>query len=145
MEWDKYLGAIASAVAIASASFALIKWLFHIKTNSEDLRNFAYHGNIKDYINCQYTIEGWNGKKEIIDRLLPKLLLKNRQVGMVLMLGESGVGKSFLCVKSYHRLILRTVLKGHHLKYSNASELENFDKLRNDPNAKKNNTIFRWP
>ncbi|ANU52752.1 recombinase family protein [Acutalibacter muris] len=137
MEWDKYLGAIASALAILGALFAWIKWLFHIKTNSEDLRNLAYHGNIKDYINCQYTIEGWNGKRGKIDRLLPKLLFKNRQVGMVLVLGESGVGKSFLCVKAYHRLILRTVLKQHRLKYFNASELENFDKLRNDPNAKK--------
>lgn len=52
-------------------------------------------------------------------------------------MGESGVGKSFLCLKVYHRLISRAVTRGCDLKYVNATMLENFDKLGKNPNAKK--------
>lgn len=137
MEYEKYLSVIASVITIIGVPFALFKGLFHMKSISEELWNNAFQWKIKDYINPQYTIEGWNKKKGKIDKLLPKLLLKNHQVRMVLVVGESGVGKSFLCIKAYHRLIFRTVMRRYYLKYVNATMLENFDELRNNPNANK--------
>jgi len=138
MNYEKYLGVISSILAIIGGIFAFFRQLFHfIKPISEELWNNAFPWRMKNYITLQYTIEGWNKKKGKIDRLLTKLLLKNHPAHMVLVVGESGVGKSFLCVKVYHRLIFRTVTKRRYLKYVNATMLENFDELSNNPNAKK--------
>lgn len=137
MNYEEYLSAIASVIAIIGAVFAVFKLVSHLmKSISEELWNNAFQWKIKDYIDTQYIIEGWD-KKGKIDKLLPKLLLKNHQARVVLVVGESGVGKSFLCVKAYHRLIFRTVTRGHHLKYVNATMLENFDELGNNPDAGK--------
>ena len=129
---------MASAVTIIVAVVGLARWLNHFKQLiSKELWENAFHWKIKEYIAPQYTIEGWNGKKGEIDRLLAKLLMKNHQARTVLVVGESGVGKSFLCVKIYHRLIFRAVTRGYHLKYVNAALLDSFNELGNDPEARK--------
>ncbi len=129
---------MASAVTIIVAFVGLARWLNHFKQLiSNELWENAFHWKIKEYIAPQYTIEGWNGKKGEIDRLLAKLLMKNHQARTVLVVGESGVGKSFLCVKIYHRLIFRAVTRGYHLKYVNAALLDSFNELGNDPEVRK--------
>lgn len=138
MEYEKFLSAIAAAITIISAILVFLKKLFYLrKSIFEELWNNAFPWKIKNYIDPRYTIEEGKTRKRKLDKLLTKLLLKNNQKRIVLVVGESGVGKSFLCVKVYHRLIIRTAAKGHHLKYVNAAMLENFDELRNNPNAKK--------
>lgn len=138
MEYEQTLGVIVSVLTIVGVVFAPIKRLLHLrKSISEELWAYGLSWKIKDYINPQYTVEGWNGKQGIIDKLLAKLLLKSHPARMVFVVGESGAGKSFLCVKILHRLIFRTAMKGHLLKYVNAAKLENFDELEKDPFAKK--------
>lgn len=138
MEYEQTLGVIVSVLTIVGVVFAPIKRLLHLrKSISEELWAYGLSWKIKDYINPQYTVEGWNGKQGIIDKLLAKLLLKSHPARMVFVVGESGAGKSFLCVKILHRLIFRTAMKGHLLKYVNAAKLENFDELEKDPYAKK--------
>lgn len=128
----------AMATAIVSAIFALIKKMSDLKKLlSEELWENHLPWRIVGYINPQYNIEGWKGKRGIVDKQLAKLLLKSHPARMVLVVGESGAGKSFLCVKILHRLIFRTAMKGHLLKYVHAARLENFDELDKNPNAQK--------
>lgn len=135
--YEMYLSMIVSVLTIGGVVFAPIKRSRNlIESISADLKKNKLSWKIKGYIHPSYTIEGWNGKQGKIDKLLAKMLLKRHPAHMVLVVGESGVGKSFLCVKILHRLIFRTALRGHFLKYVNAASLEKFKKLK-DKNAKK--------
>lgn len=135
--YEMYLSMIVSVLTIGGVVFAPIKRSRNlIESISADLKKNKLSWKIKGYIHPSYTIEGWNGKQGKIDKLLAKMLLKRHPARMVLVVGESGVGKSFLCVKILHRLIFRTALRGHFLKYVNTASLEKFKKLK-DKNAKK--------
>ena len=134
MQYGEYLENMVNVIAIISACFALFKLLESI---FDKLWSNTFPWKIKNYIPPQYTIEGWNKKKGKIDKLLAKLLLKKHRVRTVLVLGESGVGKSFLCIKTHHRLIFRSVLRRHYIKRVNAAMLENFNELEDCPDADK--------
>ncbi len=139
-----YITIIGVAITAITALSTFAVWLCHLHSAAAaELWSGGFNEDaVKEFIPPKYTAEGGTLKNGPIDKTIARLLLKDRKFHVILILGESGSGKSVLMQRVCRRLILGSALGKYHLKMCNASELSDFKELEGKEEENKKTILF---